>query len=67
MLENFSMLDAKPVSTPLANHFKLSSNQCLKNAEEIEGMTRVPYASAVGCLTYNGLHQVGFGSCSEYY
>uniref|UniRef100_A0A2N9HFB8 CCHC-type domain-containing protein n=1 Tax=Fagus sylvatica TaxID=28930 RepID=A0A2N9HFB8_FAGSY len=64
VLENFSMLDAKPVSTPLANHFKLSNNQCPKNAEEIEDMTRVPYASAVGCLTYNGLHQAGFDSCS---
>jgi hypothetical protein len=52
VLENFSMLDAKPVSTPLANHFRLSSNQCPKNAEEIEDMTRVPYASAVGCLMY---------------
>ena len=46
------MLDAKPVSTPLVNHFRLSGNQCLKNVEEIEDMTRVPYASAVGCLMY---------------
>ena len=52
VLENFSMLDAKPVSTPLANHFKLSSNQCSKNVEEIEDMIRVPYASVVGCLMY---------------
>ena len=40
VLENFSMLDAKPVSTPLANHFRLFGNQCPKNAEEIEDMTR---------------------------
>ena len=46
------MLDAKPVSIPLANHFRLSGNQCPKNAEEIEDMTRVPYVSAVGCLMY---------------
>jgi hypothetical protein len=26
VLEKFSMLDAKPVSTPLANHFRLSGN-----------------------------------------
>ena len=31
MLEKFSMLDAKPVSTPLANHFRLSGSQCPKN------------------------------------
>ena len=46
------MLDAKLVSIPLANHFRLSGNQCPKNAEEIEDMTRVPYVSAVGCLMY---------------
>jgi hypothetical protein len=45
-------LDAKPVSTPLANHLKLSGNQCPKNEEEIENMSKVPYASAVGCLMY---------------
>ena len=52
VLENFSMLDAKPVSTPLANHFRLSSSQCLKNEKEIENMSKVPYVSAVGCLMY---------------
>jgi hypothetical protein len=52
VFENFSMLDAKPVSTSLANHFRLSGNQCPKNTEEIEDITRVPYASAVGCLMY---------------
>ena len=46
------MLDAKFVSTPLANHFKLSGSQCPKNEEEIENMSKVPYASAVGCLMY---------------
>uniref|UniRef100_A0A2N9GG47 CCHC-type domain-containing protein n=1 Tax=Fagus sylvatica TaxID=28930 RepID=A0A2N9GG47_FAGSY len=52
VLEKFSMLNAKPVSTPLANHFRLSGSQCLKNEEEIENMSKVPYASAVGCLMY---------------
>jgi hypothetical protein len=52
LLEKFSMLDAKPVSTPLANHFRLSGSQCPKNEEEIENMSKVPYASAVGCLMY---------------
>ena len=31
VLEKFNMQDAKPMSTPLANHFKLSSSQCPKN------------------------------------
>jgi hypothetical protein len=52
VLENFRMLDAKPVSTPLANHFRLSGSQCPKNEEEIENMSKVPYVSAVGCLMY---------------
>uniref|UniRef100_A0A2N9J0X3 CCHC-type domain-containing protein n=1 Tax=Fagus sylvatica TaxID=28930 RepID=A0A2N9J0X3_FAGSY len=66
VLEKFSMLDAKPVSTPLANHFRLSGSQCPKNEEEIENMSKVPYASAVGCLMYAMvLHQAGFGSCNS--
>ena len=52
VLEKFSMLDAKPVRTPLANHFRLSGIQCPKNEEEIENMSKVSYASAVGCLMY---------------
>uniref|UniRef100_A0A2N9H6T1 Integrase catalytic domain-containing protein n=1 Tax=Fagus sylvatica TaxID=28930 RepID=A0A2N9H6T1_FAGSY len=52
VFENFSMLDAKPMSTPLAKNFRLSGSQCPKNEEEIENMSKVPYASAVGCLMY---------------
>ena len=52
VLERFSMDNAKPVSTPLASHFRLSSAQCPVSDEEIEDMSRVPYASAVGCLMY---------------
>jgi hypothetical protein len=52
VLEKFSMLDAKPMSTPLANHFKLFGIQCSKSKEEIENMSKVPYTSAVGCLMY---------------
>jgi hypothetical protein len=52
VLEKFSLLNAKLVSTPLANHFRLSSSQCPKNDEEIESMSKVSYANAVGCLMY---------------
>ncbi|KAL0440382.1 UNVERIFIED_CONTAM: Retrovirus-related Pol polyprotein from transposon TNT 1-94 [Sesamum latifolium] len=52
VLDRFGMSKAKPMSTPLANHFKLSSQQCPKTNREIEDMTKVPYASAVGCLMY---------------
>jgi len=52
VLDRFGMSNAKPVSTPLANHFKLSSNQCPKTDKEVEDMAEVPYASAVGYLMY---------------
>jgi hypothetical protein len=52
VLERFSMEKAKPVSTPLVNHFRLSTSQCLKTVEEIEDISKVPYTSAVGCLMY---------------
>jgi hypothetical protein len=46
------MENAKPVSTPLANHFHLSTSQCPRTIEEIEDMSKVPHASVVGCLMY---------------
>ena len=52
VLDKFGMSSAKRVSTPLANHFKLSLDQCPKLDREIEDMAKVPYASAVGCLMY---------------
>jgi hypothetical protein len=52
VLERFGMRDAKPVSTPLANHFKLSKEMCPKTQEEIDYMSKVLYSSAVGSLMY---------------
>ena len=52
VLERFNMADAKQVSTPLAGHFRLSTAQSPESAEEIQDMSKVPYASAVGCLMY---------------
>ncbi|KAE8699949.1 hypothetical protein F3Y22_tig00110569pilonHSYRG00219 [Hibiscus syriacus] len=52
MLERFAMSSAKPVSTPMANHFKLSSEQCPKTDKEVEDMAKVPYSNVVGCLMY---------------
>ena len=33
VLDRFGMSSTKPVSTPLENHFKLSSNQCPKTRQ----------------------------------
>ena len=52
VLERFKMQDAKPVSTPLAIHFKLTKEMCPKTQEEIDYMSKVPYSSAVGSLMY---------------
>jgi hypothetical protein len=46
------MENVKPVSTHLANHFRLSTSQCPKTVEKTKDMSKVPYASAVGCLMY---------------
>jgi len=52
VLEIFNMAEVRPVTTPLAGHFKLSSKQCPQSPDEKEEMSRVPYASAVGSLIY---------------
>ncbi|GJZ89763.1 hypothetical protein Tco_0661690 [Tanacetum coccineum] len=46
------MSSCKPVPTPLAPHFKLSSHECPKSEEDKEDMSRVPYSSVVGSLMY---------------
>ena len=46
------MENAKPISTPLVNHFKLSTTQCPKTGDDVQDMSKVPYARAVGCLMY---------------
>ena len=52
VLEIFNMQDAKPIRTPLSNHFKLSGSLCPKNEKEIKDMSKVPYTSVVGCIIY---------------
>ena len=52
VLSRFRINDAKPKTTPLANHFKLSKEQSPKTTEERDHMALVPYASAVGSLMY---------------
>ena len=52
VLKRFDMWDSKPVATPLAAHFKLSSSLAPKTIEEESYMAKVPYSSAVGSLMY---------------
>ena len=50
VLHRFNMHNAKPVGTPLAIHFRLSSALCPISEDDIEYMFRVPYSSAIGSL-----------------
>ncbi|KAE8668429.1 hypothetical protein F3Y22_tig00112339pilonHSYRG00113 [Hibiscus syriacus] len=52
MLERFAMSIAKPVITPLENHFKLSLEHFPKTDKEAKDMTKVPYSNDDGCLMY---------------
>ena len=52
VLSRFNMNEAKPVSTPLGSHFKLSKEQSPKTEEERDHMSKVPYASAISNLMY---------------
>ncbi|KAE8691518.1 Vacuolar-sorting receptor 1 [Hibiscus syriacus] len=52
VLSRFNMQNAKPVSTPLGVHFRLSKDQSPKTEEERAHMVKMPYASAIGSLMY---------------
>ncbi|KAE8723109.1 Retrovirus-related Pol polyprotein from transposon TNT 1-94 [Hibiscus syriacus] len=52
VLSRFNMQDAKPVSTPLGVHFRLSKEQSPKTEEERAHMVKVPYASAIRSMMY---------------
>lgn len=66
VLNRFNIKDAKPMSTLLGVHFKLSKEQSAKIAKEHANMENVPYASTIGSLMYamvcirpNIVHAVG--------
>lgn len=46
------MINYKPVSTPMAAHFKLSCQQCPSTDLEQYEMSKVPYTSSIDCLMY---------------
>ncbi|KAM2077718.1 hypothetical protein ACFX1R_025466 [Malus domestica] len=53
VLQRFRMNEnSKPVSTPLASHFKLSASMSPKTIEESQYMAQIPYANVVGSLMY---------------
>ncbi|MFS7926355.1 putative RNA-directed DNA polymerase [Helianthus anomalus] len=52
VLNNYIMSNCKVVKTPIASHFKLSSNDFPKTVEDKEYMGKIPYANTVGSLLY---------------
>jgi len=52
VLKRFNMQNEKLVSTPFYIHFKLSKEMCPKTQEDVDYISKVPYASAVGSLMY---------------
>ena len=52
VLHRFNMKNAKPVSTPLATHFRLSSTLSPHSEDDVHFMSRVPYSSAMGSLMH---------------
>jgi hypothetical protein len=52
VLHCFNMNNAKPMSTPLVPHFKLSAKQCVESDDNLEYMSKVPYSSIVESLMY---------------
>lgn len=52
VLKRFNMETCKPGDAPIVKGDKLSKDQCPKNNIEMNAMSNVPYASAVGSLMY---------------
>jgi len=66
VLDRFNVKNSKPLSTPLAGHFRLSSKDYPINEYEKEEMQKIPYSFPVGSLMYvmvctrpNIAHEVG--------
>ncbi|GJT33552.1 retrovirus-related pol polyprotein from transposon TNT 1-94 [Tanacetum coccineum] len=52
ILNNFRINDGKSVKRPVGGHFKLSLKDCPVRDCDVERMSKVPYANAVGSLMY---------------
>ncbi|KAK2970080.1 hypothetical protein RJ640_006553 [Escallonia rubra] len=48
VIERFRMHNSKPIDTPMDKACTLTTDQCPKNDEERNRMSKVPYAAAVG-------------------
>jgi hypothetical protein len=52
VLNRFNMQDSKKGFLPMSHGITLSKNQCPKTSDELERMSAIPYASAIGSIMY---------------
>ena len=52
VLDSINMVDCRPLCVPISIGRNFSIDDCPKSPSEMEDMSRVPYASAVGSLMY---------------
>ncbi|GKE04528.1 putative RNA-directed DNA polymerase, partial [Tanacetum coccineum] len=52
ILKRFKMENSRKENLPLHHGIKVSKDLCLKTDEELDKMSRVPYASAIGSIMY---------------
>ena len=52
VIQHFNMNQSKLISTLVATHFKLSSEECSKTNEEVEHMSHTHYLNAIDSLMY---------------
>ncbi|KMQ84358.1 putative retrotransposon [Lasius niger] len=52
VLEKYNMTECKAVKTPISTSVKLSKEMCPKDDVEREEMSKIPYRSLIGFLTY---------------
>ncbi|GJX70441.1 retrotransposon protein, putative, ty1-copia subclass [Tanacetum coccineum] len=52
ILKRFIMENSKKENLPLHNGIKISKDLCLKTDDELDKMSRIPYASAIGSIMY---------------
>ncbi|KAJ9551584.1 hypothetical protein OSB04_015629 [Centaurea solstitialis] len=52
ILKKFNMSESKKGYLPMQHGIRLSKNQCPSTSEELDRMSRIPYASAIGSIMY---------------
>jgi hypothetical protein len=64
VLERFSMENAKPISTPLPNHFHLSTYSVQRQLKKLKTCQRSHIGGGVSDVCY-GMYHAKFGSCNQ--